>query len=378
MNRSRRQFLSRVVNGALCGVTFQRPALSRQRSQPPNASSESVVESARYLGSQFLNNLLGVTGMDGATSIVLPGDRSLWVFGDTVEEPFESIHGLDLSRLRSNTATIVPRQDVSAGIHRFKLLTAPGGKQPRQIVPFTANEDPSVHRVWAIHGICVGQRVYLFYHRITLLKGVDVFANFQLDGMGIAHADVRDLRFTRLEAPDGSLEFWKGDQPSFGVFVQQDADFVYLWGCLQTGMHLARTRPDRIDHLASYEYLVESPDARNRHVIPRWAKEFAPTAKLFDAVPNEMSASVNAHLGRHVAFHAYHREHKIVMRTAPQITGPWSDGQIVFRPERIGAGDLIYAAKEHPELSRDGGRILYLTFVNSASYVPQLVELTLK
>ena len=48
------------------------------------------------------------------------------------------------------------------------------------------------------------------------------------------------------------------------------------------------------------------------------------------------------------------------------------------RPERIGDDDLIYAAKEHPELARDDGRVVYLTFVNSATYIPQFVEVTLK
>jgi hypothetical protein len=207
---------------------------------------------------------------------------------------------------------------------------------------------------------------------------VDVFASFQLDGMGIARGEIGDFQFTRLTAPDGSREFWKGDQPSFGVFVEKLEDYVYLWGCLHTGMHLTRTRPETIEDLSSYEYLVEAPDSSHPDVAPRWVSRFEPTAKLFDSVPNEMSAAYNPYLQRHVAFHTLNREHKIVMRTAPQITGPWSEGEIVFRPKKIADGDLIYAAKEHPELAQDGGRLLYLTFVNSTTYVPQLIELTLK
>ena len=67
-----------------------------------------------------------------------------------------------------------------------------------------------------------------------------------------------------------------------------------------------------------------------------------------------------------------------MLRTAPRITGPWSEAEIVFRPERIKDSDLIYAAKEHPELARDNGRIIYVTFVNSTTYVPQMIELTFK
>lgn len=377
MNTSRRNFLKLAVGGFAAGgaprhaVVWGEPTQSR-------LSAERLVASSRHLGNLFLGNTVGVTGMDGATSIVLPSGESLWVFGDTVEGPFESIRGLDLAPLRSNTAAIVPAQDVTQGIKQLEFLTTPDGKRPRQIVPFTADEDPAVHRVWAVHGACVGRHIYLFYHRITLLKGVDVFANFQIDGMGIARAAVGDFRFTRLAAPDGSHEFWKGDQPGFGVFVEPKADYIYLWGSLMTGMFLARTRPDSIEHLSRYEYLVEAPSIARPSITPRWSSKFEPTGVLFDSVPNEMSAAFNPYLKRYIAFHTLFREHKIVMRSAPWITGPWSDGEIVFQPQRLADGDLIYAAKEHPELARDGGRTLYVTFVNSTTYVPQLVELTLR
>jgi hypothetical protein len=378
MNCSRRQFIKTALGSAVVGLALHCGAAIGQPFEKATTSMPSLVARSRQLGSQLLNNQVGVTGMDGATSIVLPSGKALWVFGDTVEGPFKSIHGLDLARLRSNTAAIVPTQNASHGMRQFEFLTTPDGKRPRQIVPFADDEDPAMHRIWAIHGICINDAIYLFYHRITLLKGVDVFASFQLDGMGIARGDVRNYEFTRLQAPDGSREFWKGDEPSFGVFVERADDYVYLWGCLQTAMYLARTRAETIHDLNSYEYLVEAPNARDPNTRQRWAKEFQPTAPLFDSVPNEMSAAYNPYLHRHVAFHALNREHKIVMRTAREIAGPWSEGEVAFRPERIADGDLIYAAKEHPELATEGGRVLYVTYVNSTTYVPQLVEVTLK
>jgi hypothetical protein len=373
---ARRLFLqgatSTIISGAL--PKFSRLALAAELGE----STESPVASARYLGKQFLENDVGVTGADGATSTVLPSGESLWVFGDTIEGPFETVHGLDLTKFRSNTAALVPRQDVSQGVRDFRFLKSADETRPRQLIPFAPDENPTHHRVWGIHGVCIGSGVYLFYHRITLLKGVDVFVNFKLDGMGIARAEAEELEFTRLRAPDGSLEFWKGDVPTFGVFVQTIDDSIYLWGSLATGMHLARTRPETIEDLSSYEYLVRAPTFDKPEVKPHWSKSFEPTASLFDAVPNEMSASYNAHLKRYVAFHSLHREPKIVMRTAPSVTGPWSKPQVVFEPPHAKTGDLIYAAKEHPELAAQGGRVLYLTFVNSRTYVPELVEITLR
>ena len=377
MATSRRQFIRNAAGLLTAAVYDDRLALA-QKEEELDPAGDSLVASVRNLGSQFLENKVGITGADGATSTVLPSGESLWMFGDTVEGPFKSIRGLDLTSLRSNTGAIVPRQDASRGITNFRFLSDESGKRPRQIIPFAADEDPAKHRLWAIHGAAVGQHVFLFYHRITLLDGVDVFINFQLDGMGIARADVGDLRFKRLTAPDGTHLFWKGEAPTFGVFVTRADDYVYLWGSLATGMHLARTREKSIADLASYEYLVESPTIDNPSKSPRWSKQFQPTAMLFDSVPNEMSAAYNPHLQKFVAFHSLHRENKIVLRTAEQLTGPWSAPVLVFRPEKIGDADLIYAAKEHPELARENGRVLYITFVNSATYVPQLIEVTLK
>ncbi len=375
---SRRDFLTSVAAGILAGNALNRAPALGQLPQQSIETDKSLVDSVRNLGNQFLKNSVNVTGADGATSTVLPSGDSLWLFGDTVEGPFESIRGLDLTKLCSNTAAIVPGQDASQGIGKFQFLATPDGKRPRQLVPFAPDEDRSVHRVWAIHGVCVGPKIYLFNHRISLLQGVDVFLNFQLDGMGISRGEADDFQFTRLTAPDGTREFWKGDQPTYGVFVELARDYIYLWGSLMTGMYLARTRPESIEDLASYEYLAAAPTLDKPDVEPRWSKTFEPSAVLFDSVPNEMSAAYNRHLKRYVAFHSLHRESKIVMRTAPKITGPWSAPTLVFQPERIKDTDLIYAAKEHPELAREDGRLLYVTFVNSSTYIPQLIEVTLK
>ena len=377
MHASRRQFLQTAAAGALCSVghpwTFAKA--DDTGVVAPIRAAEGV--SVRYIGKQFLENSVGVTGADGATSLVLPGGKSLWAFGDTVEGPFESIHGLDLAPLRSNAGAIVPQQKASAGIREFEFLATPEGRRPRQLVPFADDEDPAKTRLWAIHGAAVGPHVYLFYHRITLLKGVDVFQNFRLEGMGLARASADDLRFTRLATTDGKSELWSGDEPTFGVWVETTPEYLYVWGSLMTGMFLARVAPARIEDLSEYEYLVAAPTRGRPDVQPRWAKQFEPKAVLFDSVPNEMSAAFNRHIRKYVAIHALGREGKIVMRTARERSGPWSEPQLVYEVKRDDPNTFVYAAKEHPELALDGGRRIFVTYVNSASYIPELLEVTL-
>ena len=355
------------------------------RSYPSAAAAESstnaprsICSSVRDLGLQFLDNSLRITGQDGATSTQLPNGDAFWMFGDTIEGPFETIRNHDLTEVLSNTASIVPAQDVSKGIQQFDYLKSVDGKRPRQVIQFDTAEDKAKHRLWPIHSVSVNDTIYAFYHKITMDPDVDVFETFELNGMGIARARIGEYRFERLTAPDDSKEFWKGDEPTFGVFVEKKPDgYIYLWGCYWTGMFLARTRPESIEDMASYEYLVAGPTLESPETIAVWKKTFEPTAVLFEGVPNELSVAYNPYLKRHIAIHVYHRENKLALRTAPRIVGPWSEPETFFRPKMTSADDLFTAAKEHPELRGEQGKVLYVTYVNSSVYVPHLLEITL-
>jgi hypothetical protein len=341
-----------------------------------------LVASVRDLGAQFLDNDIDITGQDCVSSIVLPDEKTFWVFGDTIEGPFETIRNHPLAGVLSNTGCIVPLQDLSSGVRDFAYLATPDGTRARQLIGFVPPEDRSRQRLWAIHGVHVDGALYLYYHRITMDPTLDVFESFTLDGMGIARGDAA-FDFTRLTAPDGTHEFWKGHEPGFGVFVQEVDDYLYLWGSIQPGsessgdMYLARVRPADIEDLAAYEYLVEAPMPGRPAIRPVWAPTFTRTAPLFSHVPNEMSSSFNAYLGRFISLTTYDRKDQLVIRTAPGISGPWSEPEVFHRPVGATPDSLFNAGKEHPEFAREGGRIIYMTYIDSEVYVPHLLEITL-
>lgn len=340
-----------------------------------------LVAAVRDLGVQFRDNDVDITGQDAVTSVTLPDEQTFWIFGDTIEGPFDSIRGFELTEVLSNTGAIVPLQDLSDGVREFRYLTDASGSRARQLIEFVAPEHKSRQRLWAIHGAHTGGHLYLYYHRITMDPTLDVFETFTLDGMGVARAD-DEYRFERLRAPDGTFEWWKGDQPGFGVWVQPHGEHLYLWGSIQPesksagDMYLARVRPEQVADLAAYEYLVQAPTLAEPDVEPVWAAEFTPTACLFSDVPNEMSSSWNEHLGAFVSLTTYQRDNILVIRTAPALTGPWSEPQVVFRPERTSPAALFNAGKEHPEFAREGGRVTYMTFIDSTVYAPHLIEIT--
>jgi hypothetical protein len=63
----------------------------------------------------------------------------------------------------------------------------------------------------------------------------------------------------------------------------------------------------------------------------------------------------------------------IALRSAPELTGPWSASGVVYRPpEQARPRVLIYAAKAHPQLR---GAELVLTYAtNSSEFAEQLSD----
>lgn len=335
------------------------------------------VSHVREVGPAFVANRQ-VTGQDGATSMVLDSQRSLWVFGDTATKPFQSIRTVDLSSLLSSSGMIVPHQAAGAGLQQFEYLVDDAGRV-RSLLEYASDEDPAKIRLWPIHGVRHGPHLYLFYHKIELDPRVDVFENFRLLGMGVARAEVGQWRFERIESTSGMRLWWTSEQPTYGVWVQASPDgFLYLWGSLMTGMFLARCRPNDLDHLERYEYLTRCATQREPMATPRWSTAFDPAAVLFDNVPNEMSCHYSRHLKKFVAVHMWNREPRIVMRTSPEITGPWSEPITLYEPPMLEEGTFYYAAKAHPELSDASGQTCYVTYVDSQRYTPRLLEVRWK
>jgi hypothetical protein len=70
----------------------------------------------------------------------------------------------------------------------------------------------------------------------------------------------------------------------------------------------------------------------------------------------------NAFLGRWIAVYSAPLSDDVVMRTAPELTGPWSNPIHLFTADRKGDTGFTYDALAHPDLAEENGRIEYVTF----------------
>lgn len=356
------------------------------------------VAATRDLGPQFTDNPHRVTGQDGAYSIPLGDGRVFWYFGDTLvgTRPPGSLRDVftrlaeagqpqghaPFERLPTNTGLVLPAQTGRGGLAGFAHVVDDAG-EIRQLVPPGPADRDEWDRMWCMHGVALGDALYLSYMHIRMLdhKGGPFEMGFEIVGTGLAKGDAASWQFERL-LHGGEAMWWPWPQPQFASAILPADGWLYLYGVTPDAApsptagtqraYLARVRPDDIEHLDRYAYLA-GPE-------PTWSPYVADAIPLFDGPPNELSVSYNAHLGAYLAVHSFHTDGAQVGRTAPTPWGPWSEPTTLWTVEA--APDkpypvAAYAGKEHPSLAEDGGRVIYLTYVEAEEYFPHLIEVTL-
>ncbi len=354
------------------------------------------VKSALDKGPLFNKNNMDMAGLDGAYSIPLNDGRTLWFFGDTLigkrkdgqslwyefglGEGEVNMSGWGSFRLMlNNTGILVPQNPGFSDMSNFEFVTD-SKKNIRQLIGNLSGEAPDDYRIWCLDGCTIGDTVYLYYVKILMLPDQPLLSNFRVVGAGLARGNRNTLEFTRIGKNDFSL-FWKEGEPGFGsaVFHNSRDGWVYLYGSFKKNdgeqvCYLSRTEPGEIENIGAYRYWAGNSLA--------WSRQLSDAVPVFGGMPNEMSVSWNSYLGQYLSVHSMGLTGKIVARTSDNPWGPWSEPEVIWNvkpmfPATDKFSPLIYAGKEHPEMSPDGGKTIFVTYIEFEEYFPHLVEIEL-
>jgi len=334
-------------------------------------------------GLLFTDNDAGVNGTDAGYSLSL-GDRTLWLFGDvflqnptTPEKPF--IGSV------SNCALLVPKGKGAAHLKAYTFLKDSNGSIARQVIPRLSGEDDKT-RLWPFGGWydATVNRAYQYYSRIKVTG--DGPLDFRSEGMGLASSQTtkpEEITFQRVAGPEGDI-WWPAekDKPVFGSAVIADGpdaneQMLYVVGYRDQPFgkigRLARVPKSRIGDLNAYEYFSGTPQN------PSWSRLVSDSVDIasLNGFPTELSVSYNRFLGGYLAVYTVNLSEKLRLALAPKPWGPYKTiGEIDARHQPF-VKAMCYAGKEHPELAEDGGRIVYVTYVDGSRYWLQLLKVTL-
>lgn len=255
----------------------------------------------------------GWTGADAAYSVDL-GDRILWLFGDTWIDRYGPT-----PKMIRNSIAVQRGEDFDFGIEEF--FKPPDGKG----------------WMWPGAGFAARGRVYVFVNQFEEAGRTDGW-NFKYMRTWLAVGDATTLKFD-YRPIDGS----------WGVAAVVDGDVAHIFGTIEKP-------PDRAWRVVSVPL---------DRLLGDWP---APSSELFRHAGAE--GSVSKHGDRFVAIYTeLGLSDKILMRIAARPEGPWGEAKVVYTcPEAAWDSTyMCYAAKGHPELSRDG-EIVVTYAVNSTDF----------
>jgi hypothetical protein len=309
----------------------------------------------------------GWLGADAAYSIPLSSGRDVWIFGDTLYGQQRVVHGSLPQMVRNSIG-------ISTCEHgRWHLQYAIRKDAQGHPVSFFQPQQPETW-YWALDGFVAGQDLWVTLLCVRNAPAQTGAMAFETCGTDLA----------RIAAPGLDPQTWKIDYfplvpdgarayPSATAVV--DGSDVYIFALYEKGARpLLATRIPLAglgDPRKNLEYLA------NDGV---WKAGFDPAAALevMHKGSPELSIRYHPELQRWLAvmFDSEAFSSKILLRTAPSLAGPWSDGQVIYvvpEMQRTTPGydknTFCYAAKEHPEFEH---RDLVFTYVCNTFDVPKL------
>ena len=315
----------------------------------------------------------GWQGADAAYSIPLPDGRDVWIFGDTLYGAQRVVDGND-PRMVHNTlgiSTCIGGQWKLRYIFRHDAKGNP--------ISFFSPAD-NAHWYWALDGFYANGDLW-----VTLLcirhstKPAPAGMDFETCGSDLAQLSGlnHDPEHWQLTihplVPDGVKAY-----PSATTVVHDG--YAYLFALYENGTRpLLATRIPLAglnDPAAHLEYLGND-DAWHRGFDPTRAKQ------IMSQGSPELSIRYHPDLKQWLAvsFDPAAFSDRIILRTAPNLTGPWTDARdaaTLYRVPEMQAGPkhdkniFCYAGKEHPELELPSD--IVFTYVCNTFSPPELTS----
>ena len=312
-------------------------------------------------------------GADDAYSIPLPDGRDIWIFGDTLYGPQREVTGHAPRMTHSSLG--ISTCDAQGNWHvKYVLKHDEAGNAASFFVP----KDPK-HWYWAMDGFYAKGDLWVTLLCIRSAPKPQPWAmDFETCGSDIA-------RVSNLKADP---QQWKVDYfplvadgtkayPSASAVVHDG--YAYIFALYESG-----NRPQFVTRIPLKG--LDAPQKNLEYLATdgKWKPGFDPAnAKpVMEHGASELSIRYHPELKKWLAvlLDPSGFTDKVIVRSAPDLAGPWTEGDVVYHIPEMQPGPkrdkdtFCYAGKEHPEFEK-GGEINF-TYVCNTMDVPKLVPET--
>lgn len=332
-----------------CGVIAVAVALfagvSGRASELPSANQP--VPELTYSG--------GWLGADAGYSLPLAPGKSLWLFGDTfVGDPQQTQRTKSKTMVRNSVGITECDGRHPCTVKYF--WKDPQAAKPRSF--FDTGKDDLWY--WPMDVVLDNGVLYVALSRVRNLPNAKPDDAFGFEVAGTSLATVTNPldppeKWNVTYQPLTNSNVWPG------VTIVPDGDYIYFFTAINQGkepsfMALLRVARDKVGHPnRSWEYW-----AKDKQWHPGFKKDDA--FCLIDPAASEMTVRFHPDIKKWVAVSSGPEfpTHRIVVRKADALTGPWSAPETVYTIPEMKAGTpgfdkdtFCYAGKEHIEFAAD-------------------------
>lgn len=298
-------------------------------------------------GDPSVNDTAAIGGVWGTDlgSTFMYGDEMYMIFGDTF--------AVNTSDWRSNTAAVITDDDPSDGLTFDRMITdAPN--HAKELLPARKIDYDEI-TVIPTYGVAVGDRLFLHYMSVAHWGEP---GHWDLGHSGWAYSD--DAGENWIKDPAVT---WPGDSNFGQVAIEAHEGHLYVYGIPGGrfgGVHLARVVPENLLRIDTYEYWDGST----------WVPDDPATAaEIVPPTVGELSVRWNSYYNRWIMMYLNESSYAIVMRTAPELTGPWHEPMTVATGAEFPA---LYAPYQFPKWN--DGPDIYFTMSMFGPYQVYLMK----
>lgn len=280
----------------------------------------------------------GWTGGDATYSIALPGDRVLWLFGDSFIDQVNEQRERPTLSLINNCLLL---QD-------GKEFTTYHGGTPQSPEAYAVPDD-GVSWYWPGHGRADEDTLYLFMHAFST-GGAGAWDFFRT-GVDLLKIDPNTLEIFE------SNRLIDGGGISYGAHVMEEDDSVYIYGVLAEGtskeLYVARadlkfTQPWEYYSAGQWDTDPETATAMFSHVSEQFSV-FKYNEKYYLLTQNHI-------LGK-----------EIYLYSSDSPVGPWENQKTIYCTPETGGDIITYNAYAHTMFT-ENGKLLVSYNINSLSF----------
>lgn len=322
----------------------------------------------------------GWTGGDGAQTIQLSKERTLWLFADTWIGKIEDGKRVK-PRMVNNTFAW---QALNKPDEPLQFFWAKSDKGPDSILKPT--EDKTWY--WPGDGGVVDGKLYLFCKLVRRQeKGAP---GFQFDWF---HNELLQIANPLDEPTAWKVERYRlrddADQPRLGVAALLEGDYLYAYGLFHASQSKPFNSPVGVARIDKKKLARMNRDDWEYWCDGGWSPKPQKYIALFRDAPAEYTVTRVRGIPGYVATYTqFGLGGNVAVRHAMKPEGPWSKPIIVYKCPETDKKIFQYGAKAHPELAERDGQLIVTYCRNIGSladhvnrpeiYFPQGVEVQVR